>query len=134
MDLGSHTQVRCVVVDANGNETSSEIARVIENPSLTITSQPAYAKALDGMQVVYKVAVSGGKSPYTYQWQAYQSLAGGSPMWWDLASSGDRWEGADTDKLTWTVSNADGSDGIRIRCIITDANGNSVTSEEVPIM
>ncbi len=134
MALGSHTQVRCVVVDANGNETASEIARVIEKDSLAITSQPTYAKALDGMQVVYKVAVSGGKSPYTYQWQAYQSLAGGSPMWWDLASSGDRWKGADTDKLTWTVSNADGTDGIRIRCIITDADGNSVTSEEVPIM
>ena len=55
-------------------------------------------------------------------------------MWWDLASTGDRWEGADTGEFTWTVLESDREDQIKIRCIITDASGNSVTSDEVLIL
>ena len=55
-------------------------------------------------------------------------------MWWDLASTGDRWEGADTGEFTWTVLESDREDQIKIRCIITDASGNSVTSDEVYIL
>jgi hypothetical protein len=55
-------------------------------------------------------------------------------MWWDLAASGDRWEGADTDEFTWTVQESDRADQIKIRCIITDASGKSVTSDEVLIL
>ena len=47
-------------------------------------------------------------------------------MWWDLASSGDRWKGADTDKLTWTVSNADGTDGIGLPAITEADEGRIV--------
>jgi len=88
----------------------------------------------DGVQVVYRVEASGGSTPYTYQWQAFRSIGGGSAMWWDLAASGDRWEGADTGEFTWTVLESDREDQIKIRCIITDAAGNSVTSDEVYIL
>jgi len=145
---------RCVITDSAGNEVISNevtitvLADLPEKPgiitkpdvvlrparNLTITSHPQYTEVQDGMQVVYRVAAEGGQSPYTYQWQAYQSLAGQKPMWWDLASSGDRWTGADTDELTWTAKESDGTDQIRVRCIITDAAGTSVTSAEVQIM
>jgi len=146
---------RCVITDSEGNEVISNevtITVIVNKPvkpgtdlilpeqgirparELTITSHPQYTEVQDGMQVVYRVAAEGGQSPYTYQWQAYQSLAGQKPMWWDLASSGDRWEGADTSEFTWTAKASDGTDQIKVRCIITDAAGTSVTSDEVQIM
>lgn len=96
-------------------------------PPLIITTQPKSVTATEDEQVELSVAVSGGKAPYSYQWQSESQ-----GIWGDLEDSADYWASESATlyikayKNSWTTNEP-------LRCIITDSDGNSVTSNSANI-
>ena len=111
---------RCLITDADGNELASEGASItIKEPSIFIDTQPEDYSGAVGTTAKFTVEARG--EGLTYQWQ----LKKGS-KWADLTSGG-----ATTDTLSIKVDS--GKDGKVYRCLITDANGEELASEEVTI-
>ena len=112
-------KIHCVVTDKNGNSVTTEEAAIHFGSKLKITSQPkdvTVSKAGDSVEF----AVSAEGDGLKYQWQ-YK--APGSSSWTNFANA----TGATLKKVTgeW--------DGWKIHCVVTDKNGNSVTTEEAAI-
>jgi LPXTG-motif cell wall-anchored protein len=84
---------------------------------LVIAGQPQSTAVPIGERVLFNVGVTGGKAPYSYQWQVF---TGGE--WKDLPSENAATLTLDKAKLEWN--------GRRTRCVITDANGTTVVSDE----
>ncbi|MBQ3076328.1 MAG: hypothetical protein IJC43_00580, partial [Clostridia bacterium] len=120
---------RCIVTDAKKNTVISDAGRLREEAAdpLVIVKQPQDVTAAVGETATYSVLVSGGRLPYTYTWQ------------WDNAQGygyGDMHqytfnyiEGLGTatlkiKNLSDTALSYNGS----LRCVITDASGNSITT------
>ncbi len=123
---------RCKITDAAGAVVCSQAVRVHEKQSvstLAITMQPVDAVAEAGEQAIFKVAVSGGKTPYTYQWQLQSE---GSTDWSDLKNNAVI-SGANTDELWTVVNEQDFIYGYHYRCKITDAAGAVVCSQAVRV-
>lgn len=102
-----------------------------ETVPLTIKTQPTNVEdaTLDAT-VDFHVEVEGGKAPYTYQWQC-KLTAGASFKDLTATSTGTLSStGFDTDTVTVPVKGV-GSDRYQYQCIITDANGDSVTTNAV---
>ena len=117
-------QYRCVITDANGNTVTSNAAAVHATeatPKITITSQPEDYTGEVGTKATFTVAAEGNE--LTYQWQ-YQNV--GSSYWQNSSQSGST-----TNTLTVPVTEA--RDGQKYRCVITDADGNTVTSNAAAI-
>ena len=117
-------QYRCVITDANGNTVTSNAAAVHATeaaPKITITSQPEDYTGEVGTKATFKVAAEGNE--LTYQWQ-YQNA--GSNYWQKSSQSGST-----TDTLTVPITKA--RDGQQYRCVITDADGNTVTSNAAAV-
>ena len=110
---------RCVITDANGNKLTSEAVTLTVNTKLTLLSQPQSVTAAADSNAVFTVKANG--EGLTYQWQ--YSTNGGSK--WTNSSSAT--QGYNTSELT--VVAATKRDGFMYRCVITDANGNKLTSE-----
>ena len=111
-------QVRCVIKDKSGQSviTKSVTIKVTEQ-KLAITQQPTTVQTQLGKTAKFTVGVN--KDGVTYQWEthgAYQSKF--------TAVKGA------TGSTYSTTANAK-NNGQVYRCVITDANGNTVTSEEV---
>jgi len=122
---------RCVVTDALGNSVTSDEATVIEKQPLTIVTQPENVAAAVGDQVSFRVEVSEGAAPYTYQWQC---IWDGLDDFEDLSAADDSWcSGRETDCLTFKASSSDFEENYRYRCVITDAAGNEVISDPAKI-
>ena len=112
-------KVHCVVTDKNGNSVTTEEAAIHFESKLKIASQPkdvTVSKAGDRVEF----AVSAEGDGLKYQWQ-YK--APGSSSWTNFANA----TGATLKKVTgeW--------DGWKVHCVVTDKNGNSVTTEEAAI-
>jgi len=117
-------QYRCIITDADGNQVITEAAWVEAAP-LTIVTQPQNIYAKVGDTVSFSVAVSGGTTPYTYQWEF--NLDGFSE-WRDV----DSWATGNTDNtMSFQVEGAyEWNDHYKYRCVITDAAGNQIISDE----
>ncbi|EFM38754.1 hypothetical protein HMPREF0379_1500 [[Eubacterium] yurii subsp. margaretiae ATCC 43715] len=119
--LNNIVDFKCVVIDARGSKVTSSWARVeaetVLDP-LTIIKQPDTAKGKLGELMSLEVQVKGGKEPYSYQWQ-YRN--GKDINYTDSTSGGNK-----TNILNPPVKN----EIYFYRCVITDANGNKVTSQE----
>jgi len=89
---------------------------------LTIENHPQDVEASANDTVIFTVAVNGGVKPYTYKWEYKKSGTN-----WITASGGN------TAVLTRTLTSEDINAGIRYRCVITDAKGASVTSNEAGV-
>ena len=117
-------EVRCVITDANGSSVTTSAAKLTKTPTVTplrIITQPKDVTCSVGDTVTFSVAVAGGKAPYTYQWETYSRMKWGSL------------NGATS--ATYTYKNvSDASFSSKIRCTITDADGNKVTSNEVKLV
>ena len=109
-------QYRCIITDANGNTVTSNTVTLTVQAGLAITSQPENVTAKLNDAVTFTVKASG--DGLTYQWQ-YRSSATGT--WKNTTLSGCK-----TATLTVTATTA--RNGFQYRCIITDANGNTVNS------
>ena len=107
-------QYRCVITDANGSKTYSNAAKL--TVKTTITAQPESVTASAGETVKFTVKATG--VGLTYQWQ-YKTATGTN--WVNSTAAG-----ADTASLSVKATTA--RNGQQYRCVITDANGKTVTS------
>jgi len=100
--------------------------------SLKFTQQPQSASAPKDGSASFTVAVAGGKAPYSYQWQSQSSKHG----WNDLTNdSRGTTVGANTPTLTISKSlDVAASLNYQFRCVITDAEGKTVTSNTAKIL
>ena len=111
--------MRCVVTDSTGATVVSESASIIHTaPTLEIETQPVNWEGPETETASFTVSAKGGTAPYTYQWQ-YQSKG----KWYNRS-------GATSE--TFSIS-ANGRDGYTVRCVVTDAAGASVTSNQAVI-
>ncbi|EFM38684.1 hypothetical protein HMPREF0379_1502 [[Eubacterium] yurii subsp. margaretiae ATCC 43715] len=112
---------RCVIKDANGAKVISADARVEKEviaSSLKITKHPLSIKGKEGNIVTLEVKVEGGKKPYSYQWERRGRR--------ELSFTKSTAAGNTTDVLTPQIEAL----SYFYRCVITDANGDKVTSNE----
>ena len=107
--------VRCVVSDQSGDSVTSDPATL--SIPLCIIEQPVSIPAAVGQEAVFSVKAAGGVKPYSYQWQAMTA----SGQWKNIA-------GANRDTYSIASVRSDQS-GLTVRCVVTDQNGDSVTSD-----
>ncbi len=110
---------RCIVTDKNGKTVTSDAAKVSLESSQTelkIVKQPENVNTQAGKSVTFKVEAQG--AGLTYQWQTSSS---NGAKWGNTSLAGNK-----TATLSFTAPA--NYDGRLYRCIITDANGKTVTS------
>ncbi|MGN0598696.1 MAG: hypothetical protein ACI4JK_02275, partial [Oscillospiraceae bacterium] len=112
---------RCIVTDANGNSVTSDAAKlIVRNDTCTITSQPTDQTVAVGEKAKFVVTAT-GEGTISYQWQI--STDGGT-TWKSFANTTD----------TFSITAKAAYNGYMYRCIVTDANGNSVTSDAAKLI
>ncbi len=125
-----YIRVYVAVTDAEGKTVTSEKAEITafkeDVPALKITKQPQNAEGKKGDWVQFSITVSGGKAPYTYEWQYWEDWA---DDWSDISNYG-------TTAADGTLSIQVGSVpeyGLAdfIRCVVTDAAGKKIISDSV---
>ena len=98
---------------------------------LTITRQPEDVTAKIGDRAVFTVAAAGGKGGYSYQWQFMSNM---QPNWLDITDDhGGLLSGYQTAELSVNVISDHYNDCYLFRCVVTDSQGNSVTSEAATV-
>ncbi len=114
---------RCVITDSNGNKVTSNSAKltVTAASAIKITAHPAAKTVTAGTKVKFTVTATG--TGLTYQWQ--YSANGGS-TWGKTSSTGST-------TATLSVSAVNARNGYLYRCVITDSNGNKVTSNSAKL-
>ena len=111
---------RCLITDANGEElATNEVSITIKAPSINIVNQPASYVGTVGSTATFNVVAEG--EGLTYQWQ----LKKGS-KWANLSTGG-----ATTSTMTIKVDEF--KDGKVYRCLITNAAGEELSTNEVSI-
>ena len=122
-------QYRCIIIDAEETQVTSDAVRVIR--PFTITTQPRNAFVRMEDTAVFSVGVAGGKAPYTYSWETFYKPR--TPGDWvpALASKFPGMSGSDTSQLKVVIDERHFEREYRFRCVITDADGNKVISNEV---
>ena len=114
---------RCVVTDANGQTATSENILLTLNTSPVgpkITDQAHDINARSGEQVNLYVTATG--SGLSYQWQ--YKLTATSTVWKTPTSAGSK-------TASWKFTMMSSIAGRVYRCIVTDANGQTATSENI---
>ena len=109
---------RCVVTDVNGRSVTSSAATLKMGPR--ITSQPSDYTGPVGGTATMKVAASG--SGLKYQWYVSKD-------------SGKSWNslGSDFARASVSFEATEARNGYSYRCVVTDVNGKSVTSNSATL-
>ncbi len=130
-DWNDNYYYRCVVTDAKGNTVKSNPANISPKKlPLTITSQPDNVRAGLYEAAVFTVTVTGGTEPYTYTWQ----VTSYDEEWKNVKDAFvSGYSGADTNTLLITVDQSDWDENW-YRCVITDADNNTVATYSVHIL
>ena len=111
---------RCLITDVNGNElASNEVTITIKEPSIKINTQPQSFSGPEGSTAKFTVAAEG--EGLAYQWQLKKGKS------WANLSAG----GATTSTMSIKVDSS--KNGKVYRCLITDANGEELATDEVSI-
>ena len=105
---------RCIVTDGSGLSSTSDEAVLYIGPS--IKSQPYNYTGPAGATATFNVVAEG--NDLTYQWQYCKGTS------WTNATQ------ASAQSATLRVSITENRNGWKYRCIITDENGISITSDE----
>lgn len=108
---------RCKVKDADGNVVYTNVALVTLVDGPTITKQPEDVTKAIGTKATFSINASGNS--LTYQWQ-FQKV--GKTTWVNSTSAGNK-----TDTLK--VSATTGTNGLKFRCVVTNAEGNVCISD-----
>ena len=110
--------VYCVVTDALGNTVTSNVItlKAVCKTPLEIVSQPEYTPVAIGKKATVTMEVKGEGLTYTWYYRS-----AGSNTWYKSTIT------EDTYSLTLNESRA----GREVYCVITDAHGNTVTTETV---
>ena len=116
-------KIRCLVSDESGNSLASDTVTVtVQGDPIRILTQPESASASVNEKVTFTVnAESSLGEALNYQWQ-YQGKTG--TKWNNFAN-------ATKASMTKTVQNS--WNGWKIRCVVTDESGNSLTSDQAVI-
>ena len=109
-------QYRCKITDTNGNVVYSNAATLTVKSGPSITTQPKSTYVKTGVNTSLTVKATG--TGLTYQWQYRTSSSG---TWYATTLTGAK-------TATLTIPGAVSRNGYQYRCVITDANGNKVTS------
>ena len=112
------TSYRCVITDEDGNQITSAAGILTLDNTLNITGISEDAYDVNGESVTFHIDAA-GKGALTYQWQ--YKLAGESK--WRTPSQAS----AKTPDYVFKLRPS--YDDIEVRCIVSDAAGNSVTSD-----
>lgn len=111
----------CTVSDRTGKKIDSKVVKVesVGSTPFKISRQPQDVRANPNENVTLQVEVTGGKKPYTYQWQTLQSMKFINAVY----------NGNKTDKLNTKVF-----EPYRLyRCIISDSSGHRTISDTVAV-
>ncbi len=115
-------QYRCKVTDQDGNVVTSEPATLTIAQAVVITASPADSFATAGRVSSFYTAAEG--EGLTYQWQ-YKNPATG--VWKNCSAATI---GYNTQTLiVYGASNGVNRHGYQYRCVVTDAYGNTATTE-----
>ncbi len=110
---------QCVITDASGNKATTKTVNIIDkNGPPVITEQPTSKVAAVGEKVTLSVVALG--NGLTYQWQYKNKTA-------------TTWTNASGKTANWVLTVANVHFGFDFHCVITDANGNKVTTETVNV-
>lgn len=114
-------QYRCVVTDGFGRSVTSDAATVSLIAAPVITEQPASVESVIGVNVKLSVAAEG--IGLTFRWQY---LRPGTTTWNNSGLSS-----ATTATLRFKMG--DGYDGMKFRCVVTNSDDVSTTSDVATI-
>ncbi len=109
-------EFRCKVTDGSGDVVYSNAAAIHVGAALAITGQPTDFTGPIGATATFTVVATG--TGLTYQWQ-YKSLKDGK--WYNTTTTG-------YNTATMSIGVTTGRNGMEFRCIVTDASGDTVTS------
>ncbi len=109
-------QYRCVITNGRGNKVTGNAASLTVTEKLAITGQPEGKTVVAGANATFKVTAKG--TDLKYQWQ-FKTAEGAT--WTNSGMTG-----AKTSSIT--VQGTKARNGYQYRCVITDGNGNKVTS------
>lgn len=96
----------------------------IASNELKIETQLNDVSVSVGTKAKFVVEVSGGKTPYSYQWQSQVEVAG-KTKWQDLKNIRGICSGAKSKALSLT---SEKKGEMILRCVITDDNGNTIAT------
>nr|MCR5205786.1 hypothetical protein [Lachnospiraceae bacterium] len=106
--------LRCKVTDPDGNEFLSEPAVLSYIVPFAITTQPKDTTVAPNAMAYFSVKATGNGLKYLWQYKSK-----GSSTWTD-------WTSKDTADIS--VAYSASRDGMSLRCVITDGNGKTLTS------
>ncbi len=106
-------RVRCVVTDSSGASVTSQSAMMTVNGLLAVISQPVDYSGAAGSKANFSVTATG--SGLSYQWQ--------------LSDDGINWRNSSVKTVAYSATLSTTNHGRSVRCVVTDASGESVTSQ-----
>lgn len=118
---GQFYHYRVKMTDVRGRNAYSNAAMLSVAGHIAITKQPVDVVAATGQAVTFSVEATG--DGLSYQW--YYKYKGAS-TWTNVAAASGK-------TAEYKLAVEERHNGYRYHCIITDANGNSVTTNEVTL-
>ena len=114
-------KVRCKVKDGKTRTVTTTVAVLTVKPK--ITAQPENQTVVVGKEASFTVAAT-GKATLKYQWQ---TLAPNTSTWKNSTN-------ATAKKATFKITPKLDHNGFKVRCIVTDGNGNESVSSVATLM
>ena len=109
----------CVVTNSYGaSVTSNTVTLTMEEPKVIITKQPQNASAQPGMSVSVSIKAEGEGLTYT---------------WYICEPGKTKFGKSSITSSTYSYKMTEAKDGRKVYCVVTDANGFSVTSNTVTL-
>lgn len=107
---------RCVITDADGNQTVSNEGKILE--SVVISKHPEDTEAGIGETAVFEVTAQKGKAPYTYYWEY---TFDGSSYYSTVYDS-------NSNRLEVVIEEEHYAYNYKYRCVVKDSNGDIIRS------
>jgi len=117
---------RCVIWDSRGNTIETKNVYIYPEKPFIIIQPSANVFANTSELETVSISVAGKYSPLKYEWQYSDSKTGGFVS----ITSKNLWAGGFATSALNIKAASGLESGTKIRCVITDAKGNKVTSAE----
>ncbi|MBR5011700.1 MAG: hypothetical protein IKY12_04005, partial [Clostridia bacterium] len=129
-DFVSHVYYRCLVTDGEGNSVHTNGVRIFPEKPFVV-KQPGEVAAKPDTYINFSILAEGRYAPLSYQWYFYiDGMEGFLPV-----SKDHEWaEGENTNTLTVGVDRQKFNSSFKCYCVVTDANGNTVKSQEGTVL